>query len=297
MQQQATLDVKLEVGEQTSTVTVEGSAPLLNTTIASLGQVIDNKYMISLPNIGRDSLALVYLTPGVVGSAGARGATNTNFVANGSRNSTSDVMVDGVTVTTVEQNSGITDLKYKPSVDAVQEFKMQTNFFPAEYGQTGGAVVNVVTESGTNEFHGTGFYFLRHSDFNANGWFANRNGSARPLFRRDQFGGVTGGPVKKNKTFFFATYEPTKQKSPTFQTATFPTDLQRDCDFSKTFQGNGQLIQVFDPYSAFRNPSNQVERQPFAGNVVPQSRMDPVALKALAFFPRQNQGDERRHKQ
>ena len=289
VQQQATLDVKLEVGELTSTVTVEGSAPLLNTTIASLGQVIDNKFMISLPNIGRDSLALAYLTPGVVGSAGARGATNTNFVANGSRNSTSDVMVDGVTVTTVEQNSGITDLKYKPSVDAVQEFKMQTNFFPAEYGQTGGAVINMVTKSGTNSFHGTGFYFLRHSDFNANSWFANRNGSVRPLFRRDQLGGVIGGPVKKNKTFFFATYEQTKQRSPTSQTATFPTDPQRDGDFSKTFQSNGQLIQIFDPFSAFRNAGNQVERQPFAGNVVPKSRMDPVALKALAFFPRQNQ--------
>ena len=152
VQQQATVDMKLEVGELTSMVTVEGSAPLLNTTNSSLGQVIDNKFMISLPNIGRDSLALAYLTPGVVGSAGARGATNTNFVANGSRNSTSDVMVDGVTVTTVEQNSGITDLKYKPSVDSVQEFKMQTNYFPAEYGQTGGAVINMVTKSGTNSF-------------------------------------------------------------------------------------------------------------------------------------------------
>ena len=289
VQQQATIDVRLVVGDVTSTINVEGSAPLLNTTNASLGQVIDNKFMISLPNIGRDSLALVYLTPGVVGSAGSRGATNTNFVANGSRNSTSDVMVDGATVTTVEQNSGITDLKYKPSVDAVQEFKMQTNFFPAEYGQTGGAVINMVTKSGTNEFHGTGFYFLRHSDLNANGWFANRAGNARPLFRRDQFGGVIGGPIRKNKTFFFVTFEQTKQKNPTSQTATFPTDPQRDGDFSRTFQSNGSLISIFDPFSASRNAAGQWERAAFPGNVVPKSRMDPVALKALAFFPRGNQ--------
>ncbi len=289
VQQQATLDVKLEVGELTSTVTVEGSAPLLNTTIASLGQVIDNKYMVSLPNIGRDSLALAYLTPGVVGSAGGRGSTNTNFVANGSRNSTSDVMVDGVTVTTVEQNSGITDLKYKPSVDAVQEFKMQTNFFPAEYGQTGGAVVNVVTKSGTNEFHGTGFYFMRDDSFNANSWFANRSGAKRPDFRRDQFGGVIGGPVRKNRTFFFATYEQTKQSSPTSQTATFPTDLQRDGNFSQTFQSNGQLIQMYNPFSGSRNAAGNFVRQPFPGNIIPKSMTDPIALKALEFFPRQNQ--------
>jgi hypothetical protein len=289
VQQQVTQDIQLQVGDVSSTVNVESSAPLLNTTIASLGQVIDNKFMVTLPNIGRDSLALAYLTPGVVGSAGRRGDTNTNFSANGSRNSTSDVMVDGVTVTTVEQNSGITDLKYKPSVDSVQEFKMQTNFFPAEYGQTGGAVVNMVTKSGTNQFHGTGFYFLRHNDFNANSWFANRSGSARPLFRRDQFGGVVGGPIKKNKTFFFATFERTAQKSPTSETATFPTALQRDGNFSETRQSNGQMIQMFDPFAASRNSANQVERQPFPGNVIPKGRMDPIALKALAHFPLGNQ--------
>ena len=289
VQEQVTQDVQLQVGDVSSTVNVESSAPLLNTTIASMGQVIDNKFMITLPNIGRDSLSLAYLTPGVVGSAGSRGSNNTNFVANGSRNSTSDVIVDGVTVTTVEQNSGITDLKYKPSVDSVQEFKMQTNFFPAEYGQTGGAVINMVTKSGTNEFHGTGFYFLRHNDFNANQWFANRGGAARPLFRRDQFGGVIGGPVKKNKTFFFAAYEQTKQKSPVSETATFPTALQRDGNFSETRQSNGQMIQMFDPFSASRNATNAVERQPFPGNVIPKGRMDPIALKALAFFPLGNQ--------
>ena len=143
--QQATMDIQLQVGAVSSTVEVSASAPLLNTTNSALGQVIENKYIITLPNIGRDSLSLAYLTPGVVGSAGRPGDNSTNFVANGGRNSTADVLVDGVTVVTVEQNSGITDLKYKPSVDAVQEFKMQTNFFPAEYGQTGGAAIQIIT--------------------------------------------------------------------------------------------------------------------------------------------------------
>ena len=285
VQQQATIDVQLEVGALSATVEVTSSAPLLNTTNSSLGQVIENKYMITLPNIGRDSLALAYLTPGVVGSAGRPGDTNTNFVANGARNSTSDVMVDGVTVTTVEQNSGITDLKYKPSVDSVQEFKIQTNFFPAEYGQTGGAVINMVTKSGTNEYHGTAFYFLRHSDFNANNWFSNSRGQTVPYFRRDQFGGVVGGPVIKNKTFFFATFEYQKQKQPTSQLQTVPTLLQREGDFSQTFNGSGQLITVYNPLDTFINDTGVRERRPFPGNVIPKTMMDPIALKMLSYWP------------
>jgi hypothetical protein len=289
VQQQATIDVQLQVGDVSSTVDVQSEAPLLNTTISSLGQVIENKYMVSLPNIGRNPMSFLYLTPGVVGSAGRRGDSNTNFVANGARNSTSDVLVDGVTVTTVEQNSGITDLKYTPSVDAVQEFKMQVNFFPAEYGQTGGAVVNMVTKSGTNDYHGTGFYFFRHSDLNANSWTANRAGSARPFFRRDQLGGVLGGPIRKNKTFFFSSYEYTNSKNPNSATATFPTVEQRAGDFTQTRQSNGQMIQMFDPFDTFVNASGTVERRPFAGNRIPVSRFDPIAVKALGFFPLPNQ--------
>ena len=156
VQEQATVDARLDVGELNETVEVSASAAHVNTTIANLGQVIDNQAIVSLPNLARNPMAFTYLTPGVVGSGGRPGDSNTNFVANGSRNSTSDVLLDGVTVVTVEQNSGVTDLKYSPAVDAVQEFKVQTNFFSAEFGQTGGAVVNMVTKSGTNRFDGTG---------------------------------------------------------------------------------------------------------------------------------------------
>jgi len=290
VQQQATIDFTLEVGDITTSVEVTGSAELLNTTIANLGQVVENKYIISLPNIGRNTMGLTYMTPGVVGSGGrANSDSNTNFVANGSRNSTSDVLLDGVTVVTVEQNSGITDLKFSPSVDAVQEFKMQTNFFSAEYGQTGGAVVNMVTKSGTNDFHGTGYYFLRHSDLNSNAWFSNRSGRARPYYRRDQLGGVIGGPVIKNKTFFFASYEYTKAKSPTTETQTFPTLLQRDGDFSQTLNGSGQLMAIYNPFDTFTNAAGNIERRPFAGNLLPKSMMDPISVKLMSFFPKPNQ--------
>jgi hypothetical protein len=289
VQQQATIDVSLEVGDIATTVQVEGEAPLLNTTISTLGQVIDNKYILSLPNIARNTLSLVYLTPGVVGSAGRRGDNNTNFVANGARNSTSDVMLDGVTVTTVEQNSGITDLKYQPSVDSVQEFKMQTNFFSAEYGQTGGAVVNMVTKSGTNDIHGTAFYFLRDSSLNANDWFSNRAGNSISPFRLNQVGGVIGGPVIRNRTFFFATYEYTRSRSQVTRTQTLPTLLQRQGNFTETRASNGTMIQMFNPFDTFTDASGRVTRRPFAGNVIPMSMVDPIVRNVLPFYPEPNQ--------
>jgi hypothetical protein len=312
VQQQATIDVQLQLGEVSSVVEVQGEAPLVNTTIANLGQVIENKYILSLPNLGRNSMSMVYLTPGVVGSGGRRGDSSTNFVANGSRNSTADVLLDGVTVVTVEQNSGITDLKFSPSIDVVQEFKMQTNFFSAEYGQTGGAVVNMVTRSGTNGYHGTGYYFLRDKALNANNWFANRSGQPLPAFHRDQFGGVLGGPIIRNKTFFFGGYEYTKTGEPTNQVRTVPTALQRQGDFSQTFNAQGQEMKIYNPFSASRNANGDVVRQRFqcdaAGNPlepfsptdkrqpagidcnkIPQSMFHPVALKALSYLPLPNQ--------
>jgi len=289
VQEQRTLSAQLEVGDVTTTVEVEGSAALVNTTISNLGQVIDNKYILQLPNLARNSMSLAYLTPGVVGSGGRRGDSNTNFSANGSRNSTSDVLIDGATVATVEQNSGITDLKFSPSVDVVQEFKMQTNFFSAEYGQTGGAVVNMVTRSGTNDFHGTGYYFMRDAKLNANDWFSNRAGRAIPAFHRDQIGGVLGGPVVQNKTFFFGAYEYTTQESPTSQQASLPTAEQRAGNFSQTFNASGQLMQVYDPFNTSTNAAGAIVRQPLAGNLIPASRMNPVAVKALSFLPAANQ--------
>mgnify|MGYP005842162279 CR=1 FL=1 len=290
VQQQATIDVPMQVGEVTTVVEVEASQPLLNTTIANLGQVIENKYILQLPLISRSPMALSYLTPGVVRSGGRMGGeNNTNFVANGSRNSSSDVLLDGVSVVNVEQNSGITQLKYSPSVDAVQEFKVQTNFFAAEYGQTGGAIINMVTKSGTNDYHGTGFWFHRADEYNANNFWSNRAGREKPDFRRHQFGGVVGGPVKKDKAFFFANFERTDETSPTTGQLTVPTPLQREGNFSDYFTSSGQLIKIFNPFDTYVNEKGDVKRQPFAGNIVPKSMMDPVSLAALEFFPLPNQ--------
>ena len=288
VQQQATFDITLDIGEITTSVSIEAVTPLLNTTIATLGQVIENRYMLALPNIGRSALLNLNLTAGVTGANGTVTPTNTNFVANGTRNSTSDVLVDGAIVNTTEQNTGATDLKYAPSVDAVQEFKMQTNFFAAEYAQSGGAIVNMVTKSGTNEFHGTGYYFLRDSSMNANSWSANRAGSPNPYYHRNQLGGVIGGPIKKNRTFFFATYEYTHSSSPSSQTATLPTMDQRNGDFSKTFFSDGRPITIYNPFDT-TTVNGVVKRNPFPGNIIPKNLIDPVALKALSFYPTPNQ--------
>src|SRR5947207_2678167 len=289
VQQQATFDVSLEVGGLTDTVEVRSQAPLLNTTISTLGQVIDNRYMTALPNIGRNPLTFLNLTPGVNGAAGTVTPTNTNFVANGTRNSTSDVLVDGAIVNTTEQNTGATDLKWTPSVDAVQEFKMQTNFFGAEYAQSGGAIINMVTKSGTNAFHGDGYDFLRDSTLNANSWAANRNGSPKPYYHRDQVGGVLGGPIRKNKTFFFTTFEYTRESRPYSQTATVPTLAQRQGDFSQTFFSDGRPITIYNPFDTFRDAQGLTKRRPFPGNVIPPALLDTVALRALQYYPKPNQ--------
>lgn len=293
VQQQATIDVALSVGEISTSVEVSSSAPLINTTSSSLGQVVENRYIQSLPLSGRSPLALVSLAPGITPvSQSPNGQTNTNFVASGTRNSTADVLLDGMSVTSIEQNSGVTDLKYQPSVDVVQEFKVATNALAAEYGNTGAAIINMVTKSGTNQFHGNAYEFHRNAALNANEWFSNRNGRAIPDFSRNVFGGTFGGPVMipkiydgRNKTFFFGDYEGTRQTNATTSTATMPSLLERSGDFSDTRLANGALSVIFNPYDTYQLANGDTRRNPFPGNLVPKSMQNPIAIKALSYYP------------
>ncbi|MGH9697804.1 MAG: carboxypeptidase regulatory-like domain-containing protein, partial [Bryobacteraceae bacterium] len=219
------------------------------------------------------------------------GQSNTNFTANGTRNSTADVLLDGISVANIEQNSGITNLEYQPSVDSVQEFKVQTNFFSAEFGNTGGSVVNMITKSGTNDLHGDVYEFHRNSALNANNWFSNRAGRAIPDFTRNVFGGTVGGPVRiphiyngKDKTFFFYDYEGTRQSSASTRTMTVPTAKERAGDFSDTRTSSGQLITIYNPFDTYKTAAGKTLRHPFAGNQVPISMQDPVALNVLKYY-------------
>jgi hypothetical protein len=296
VQQQATIDVELAVGAVATAVDVQASAPLLNTTSATLGQVVENKFILSLPLAGRSPLTLVQLAPGVTPSnLNPGGQSNTNFTANGTRNSTADVLLDGVSVANIEQNSGITNLEYQPSVDAVQEFKVQTNYFSAEFGNTGGSVVNMITKSGTNQVHGDVYEFHRNSALNANNWFSNRAGRAIPDFTRNVFGGVIGGPVEiphvyhgKDKTFFFYDYEGTRQSSATNKTMTVPTLQERTGDFSNSRAKDGRLITIYNPYETYTLANGKTLRNPFPGNVIPTSMLDPIALNVMKYYPEAN---------
>ena len=289
MQQQATIDVELKVGTAVTTIEVEGAAPLLNATSATLGQVIENRYISELPLIVRNPYTLSYLTPGITGAAGRQNDGNTNFVAVGTRNSTSDVMLDGISVTGSEPNSGITSIMHTPSVEVVQEFKVQTSYFSAEFGNTGGAIINMVTKSGTNQYHGSGYWFFRDDSLNANSFFSNRSGAKKSPTSRDVYGGTLGGPIKRDKTFFFASYERTDDQSAVTRSATFPTTAQRTGDFSNTRTSAGKLVTIYNPFSAAADAAGKVSRQPFAGNVIPQSMLDPIAVKAASYYPQPNQ--------
>lgn len=242
-------------------------------------------------------MRLAYLTPGLTPVNTDPGASNTsfptNFVSNGVRSSTSDVYVDGAVVTGLEASgSGSTFLNMQPNLETVQEFKVQTNFFGAEFGNTGGTVVNVLSKSGTNELHGALFEYHRRDDFNANSFFAKRSGSASlPDFTQNKFGGAIGGPVHlpklyngKNRTFFHASAELDFQQNGATQLSTVPTALERAGDFSDTRDASGRLFTVFNPFDTYQSGAT-VLRRPFPNNTVPMSMQNPIARKVMEYYP------------
>ena len=248
---------------QTS-IQVTDAAPLLNMTNAELGQVVENTYIRSIPLIDREVMRLAYLAPGLVPVNTDPGASDqsfpTNFVSNGVRSMTSDVYIDGAVVTNIQQSGAAsTFLEMRPSVETVQEFKVQTNFFSAEFGSTGGSVVNMVSKSGTNKFHGSAWEYFRNNNFNANSFFAKRSGSTSlPEFSQHKFGGTMGGPLSipklyqgKNRTFFHASLEGDKPNKAASTLSTVPTALERSGNFSQTLDQNGRLFAIYNPYDTY----------------------------------------------
>ena len=216
--QNISIDFSLKVGAATETVEVNANAMQLQTEDAVTGQVVNRKFVNDLPLADRTFTDLAYLAPGVTetNAPGTRGSNGgINFNSNGSRNSTADVLIDGASATNFEQNSGLQNVPYTPSVDSVEEFKVQQTNFTAEYGFAGGTIINVVTRSGTNQFHGSTYEFFRNSVMDANDWFNNKNGTPIAALKRNNFGGTFGGPIRKDKTFFFFDYEGTRQTTAT----------------------------------------------------------------------------------
>ena len=220
----------------TEVVTVTEQAPLLDTGNASLGTDVTNEYVRDIPLSNRSIFGLVFLAGGVTETAGQGTEdsypSGTNFVSNGQRNATAEIRVDGALTSAPEQGEGATtNVYYQPSVEIVQEFKVENNSFSSEYGNNGGTVVNIVLKEGTNKFHGSGWWFGQRSALDANEFFNAANGGAKPDHVRDQYGFSLGGPIKKNKTFFFVDFEAIRQNDPFDIDAFVPTDLERTGDF------------------------------------------------------------------
>lgn len=293
--QAAQIDFELQVGSVAESVEVTADAPLLEQSEAALGAVVDNAKVTSLPLNGRNPFDLVLLTPGTqVYSRGALPGNNiplSNFSTNGGPAMTNDILLDGIPDTTIVQNQFV----IVPSVDATQEFKVQSNAIKAEFGRTGGGVVNVSLKSGTNQFHGVLFEFLRNDKFDASNWFNNRAGQDKPPFRFNQFGGTLGGPIIRDKTFFFVNYEGLRRIQGRTTVFTVPTAEMRTGDFSRLRDAAGNPVMIFDPRTTRLVPGGGTrQRDPFPGNVIPPTAMDPVSLNMLDYWAFPNApGNER----
>ena len=319
--QNASVDVSLALGTGSQSVEVRDAATAMATQDAVTGQELDRKFINELPLLGRNVFDLAGLTPGITQTSGGFTIAYhaTNFISNGSRNAQTDVLIDGVSTTNYENGTGVLIPLYQPSVEAVQEFKVQQSNFSADIGFSASTVMNVVTRSGTNEIHGSANWFVRNDLFTANDWFANANGKPLPGRHYNRFGGTIGGPIKKDKTFYFANVEGLIDHSATTFQSGVPSAAMRKGDFSEICKAgfspsglcadaNGQL---WDPYTGIYSPDYGVPIRtayiPFnnlatymspgsprlAGTSMqlparPGNLIDPVAQKYMQYFPLPN---------
>jgi len=275
VEQVARLDFALETGAVTDTMTITSDAPLLNSETSSVGQVVDNKTVVTLPLNGRNYSQLAVLAPGATPNPGSR--TADGFSLNGNRLFQNSFQVDGADnnnyIFGVDTNS---TQALRPSVDAIQEFKVETANYSAEYGRAAGGVISVAIKSGTNDFHGSAFEFLRNDALDASNFFANRNNLGRPPLRYNQFGGTIGGPVWRDHTFFFFSYQGTRVRRSDTAVVTVPTAAQKLGVF-----GN---VNIYDPTAVAAGARAQ-----FPNNTIPEARMDPVGRRLAALYPDPNQ--------
>lgn len=285
--QHASQDVMLKVGQVQQTVTVDADVFNLDTVSSVVSDEVNGTSIRSLPLNTRNPYDLLELAPGFAGSVG-NDYNAVSYAVDGGRQGYTDVLVDGTPAgfPTVNGNSGIGIF---PSVDAIGEFRLMAQNYPAEYGRSLDGILNVVFKSGTNQFHGSAFEFIRNSDLDANNYFSKQHGTPLPPFRRNQFGGTLTGPIFKNRTFFLLSTELLREDDFNTLTATVPTLAQRSGDFSQTLGANKQLITIYNPFTTRPNPSGMGSiRDPFAGNKIPTALMSQVAQKALAYYPLPN---------
>jgi hypothetical protein len=280
-----TTNLTMKVAGASQTVEVSAQAQAIQTNDAETGQVINRRFINDLPLIDRNVIELVNLAPGVTEMDDNCDVTctGTNFVSNGSRGAQADILTDGASVTNSEPNGGITAATYLPSPEAVEEFKVEQTNFSAEYGFSGASVVNMITRSGTNKFHGSGYDFFRDAIMDANNWFSDRAGQPLPALRRNNYGFTFGGPIIKNKTFFFVDYD--GLRSTGLSTATFgvPTDAMRNnADFGEVCLAQGNTDSggnfhpgAWDPNKGDPNYGRCVQADDFTQTVASGQLFDP----------------------
>ena len=274
VQQTATLDFSMELGAVTESIDVTADAPLLATTEATQGQVIDNQRIVDMPLNGRDYTQLALLSAGTVQPIGGRFG---GFSAAGQRTTHNNFLLDGVDNNNLQLAAqGRRGETVWPSIDAIQEFKVSTNAYSAEFGRALGGVVNATIKSGTNEVHGTVFEFIRNEALEAKNFFDDPDAD-KPPFKRNQYGFSLGGPIVKNRVFLFGDYEGTRIRESNTVTTTIPTPAQRAGDFSAA-----GLNTIFDPDTYVAATKL---RQPFPGNVIPEGRFDRVSRQAKDWYP------------
>ena len=296
------LDIEMTVGEVTQSVEVTAESPLLQTAEASLGQIVDERRITDLPLFAGNAMDLVHLAPGTVNGTDMRlrkAAFNnapSQFSTDGSGNYGNSFTIDGVA--NVYSDGTSPRVAFSPPQASLSEFKVQTSSFDAAIGRTAGALVNVSTKGGTNELHGSAWWWLRHSAFDTPTMFqkrTNKPGFKLPIYRDNRYGAAAGAPVVipgvyngKNKTFWFFTYEANKFGSPVDMTTTVPSAAWRGGDLSSLLKV-GANYQLYDPMTIAVAPGGRFSRQPLPGNIFPSSRINPVAKNILALYPMPNQ--------
>ncbi len=268
----ARVDAKLQLGTVSEQIQVTAEAQLVQTDTSTVSSIMNEKAVQDLPVNGRNFIRLVQMVPGATeGGVNALSSGNrpddrrqTSAVSiNGAGDNQNNQMIDGMD----NNERAIGTIGVKPSMDAIAEIKVQTNLYSAETGRTGGGVINILTKSGSNDFHGSGFEFMRNDRFDARNFFA----TTKPLLRQHQFGGSLGGPIVRDRTFFFADYEGFRQRQGQTNLLTVPTVKMRSGDFSELSAA------IYDPLTN--------ARVQFPGNVIPGNRLDPIATRYMALYP------------
>ena len=290
------VDIKLQIGDVSQSVSVTAEAPLLGTADATSGLVVTDEQVESLPLNGRTPFNLIFSTMGVMATGASWGGFHAYdnsggaaFSIAGLANKTTEMLTDGA-----PDNASDNSPAYSPPEDAVQEVRVFTFESDAAYGHTGAGVANQITKSGTNGLHGSAWEFNQTSALAANSWINDKNGVKNPVSRQNQWGATAGGPILlpkifngKNKIFWFFAYEGLSNNYPGGTYTTVPTAAERTGDFSALLSA-GASYQIYDPTTATANSAGNVTRSVFPNNVIPSALLSPIAKSFLQFYPQPN---------